>query len=1288
VLLGDFLPVGSLNLNRRCDALSRMFFTMLADSECPLCQGVTNSLSQRLVAQCIGYWAKCIFTVLVVVCSSESIMAQAAVAPAITSQPSSQTLVSDSVLQLYVVATGTPPLRYQWQKNGSAISGGSDGLFGISHVQVGDAGTYSVVVSNSAGSVTSNGAVVTVKNVSVLTSPTDQTVVAGGTATFSVSVSSTDPVTYQWQGDRGPIAGATSSTLTIPNVQASNAGGYNVLVSSAYTAALSRSAFLTVLSPPAFTQQPTSQATWVVGGGGSFSVYVSGSDPFSFQWYKNGTAIPGATSNSFGVGHPVQQSDAGTYWVVVTNGQGSITSRSVTVSTVSLSLVGSLSKTYDGLPLNVSVVTDPPGLPLRFLYSGPRSLLTGPPVDAGLYSVVVSVNSAQYAGASIIGSLQILPAPATITFAGLQQVYTGAPRAVTATLNPTGASIPVEYGGTNGPPPINAGTYSVAIVGGFIDSNYVVSQSPGTATLVVAKADQTVTFNQLPSGLAVGAAFSLAASASSSLPVTFSVVSGNATLSGNNLIVNDPSNVTIRGTQSGDSNYNPASADLSFAIGKQNQSITFGTPTNQLISAAPFALSATTSSGLPVSFSIVSGPATVSGNTITLAGTTGTVVVRASQAGNGSYNAAPFVDRSFSVTTVAPPVITVQPVGQTVGYDETATFSVVATGAGPLSYVWLRNGIPINSAGVSTFGFYRVEPDMTGSISVVVSNAGGSVTSNSVTLAIGPSIVAPTIAVSPVSQTVSVSSTGSFTVSATGTQPLYYQWRKDGVAIAGATNSTLALSNVQVADAGSYTVVVTNAAGSATSVAASLTISTGSTGSAPVVTIPPSGVVVAQGANAVFAVTASGTAPLSYQWRKDGVPISGATSATLTVTNAQTSNAGSYSVSISNAFGSVVSGTATLTVASPPVITAQPVSRAASAGDSVTLSVTAVATSGSQAPTFQWQCNGSNVVGAISQQLAIDNVQPAKAGLYAAAVTSGATTLTDAAIVGVATTSEAIGAATVLQPTRILHPNGNYFDQILLTGTAETITAVPSQVARTSFIDLNDDIVQVEFSGAGTLSLVLDNATGPATPVNYNQPGTSYMKGHAGIVITGADETSNLSVFTVGRATAFDLTGAFNILLPIGSTNDPTNNGSSLFQGHAATAYDGIADIAFIAISSTNGKFGNLRAANANCFATKGLTGIYAPGVQFVGPVYVSDINASDVASAVFVIGSSPDTRITGGDLLQANGQPMQVGGITQLKFTAGTDSNGKPLSAKNNRAVLQQNGADVTGQIVVNPTP
>ncbi len=388
----------------------------------------------------------------------------------------------------------------------------------------------------------------------------------------------------------------------------------------------------------------------------------------------------------------------------------------------------------------------------------------------------------------------------------------------------------------------------------------------------------------------------------------------------------------------------------------------------------------------------------------------------------------------------------------------------------------------------------------------------------------------------------------------------------------------------------------------------------------------------------------------------------------------------------SNTFTYSVTVTSGATSVTPPTVATQPVNQRAVPGASVSL--TAAATSNGTTPTIRWQRNGGDVSGGTAATLTLASLQPADAGLYVAQITNSAgTTSSDAAIVGVATTSKVIGTGDEVGAD-IKHPNGNTFDQILLSGAAATVTADAGQVTRTSFIDLTNDIVQVEFSGAGTLSLVLDSPSGPAAPVNYNQPTVGYMKGHPGIVITGADETTNVSVFTVGHATAFDPTGGFNILLPISATNNPANNGSSLFQGHASTVYDGLADIAFIAISSTNGKFGGLRTSNGSYFATKGMTGVYAPGVAFQGPVFIGDISASDTATPVIIIGSSPDTRITGGDLLQANGQPVKVSGLTQLKFTGGGDSHGNTLSAKTSRAVLQQNGVDVTAQVVVNPSP
>jgi hypothetical protein len=356
----------------------------------------------------------------------------------------------------------------------------------------------------------------------------------------------------------------------------------------------------------------------------------------------------------------------------------------------------------------------------------------------------------------------------------------------------------------------------------------------------------------------------------------------------------------------------------------------------------------------------------------------------------------------------------------------------------------------------------------------------------------------------------------------------------------------------------------------------------------------------------------------------------------------------------------------------------------------VTLNASAT---GTPTPTLQWQQNGRAVAGATSAVLALPNVQPANTGLYTAVALGGtagtAAATSTPAMVGVTTSSRVIGLGEQVQE-HVLHPNTKYFDQVLVTGAAAAVTAdfAINEVTRTSFIDVNGDIVQVEFSGPGTLSLVLDGAGPRAAPEKYNQASVLYTKGHAGIVITGANEFTNVSVFTVGRATANDPTGGYNITKDPNTTdNNPADNGSSLFVGHANTTYDGVADIAFIAIQSTNGKFGGVRTSNTRYLAERGFTGLYAPGVQFTGPVFLGDVSASGTAKPVVLLGSAQDrTWITGGSMEQLNGQPVQVSGLTRLEFKAGQDSHGRALTAQTNQAVFKQNGSDVTAQIVVNP--
>jgi hypothetical protein len=193
---------------------------------------------------------------------------------------------------------------------------------------------------------------------------------------------------------------------------------------------------------------------------------------------------------------------------------------------------------------------------------------------------------------------------------------------------------------------------------------------------------------------------------------------------------------------------------------------------------------------------------------------------------------------------------------------------------------------------------------------------------------------APVITVPPQSQTVVAYHDTTFTVSANGPSPLYYQWLFNGDPIADATNSTLQLTNVQPSQAGRYHAVVFNAAGSASSASAQLTVLIPAT-----IQQQPQNIATNAGRTVTFSVSASGTGPLRYQWRFNGTNIFNATNSSLVITNVQTTNEGVYTVLIVDNVGDILSAPARLVVMFEPFVIQQPLSQSIPTGGTVTLSV-------------------------------------------------------------------------------------------------------------------------------------------------------------------------------------------------------------------------------------------------------------------------------------------------------------------------------------------------------------
>jgi alpha-tubulin suppressor-like RCC1 family protein len=343
------------------------------------------------------------------------------------------------------------------------------------------------------------------------------------------------------------------------------------------------------------------------------------------------------------------------------------------------------------------------------------------------------------------------------------------------------------------------------------------------------------------------------------------------------------------------------------------------------------------------------------------------------------------------------PVITAQPENQIVRVGDTAIFSVAAKSASSIYYQWNFNGT--NLVGETNVSFILTNAQQTqiGNYAVTVSNIFGATVSSNATLDVYLPVV---ITLQPTNQTVMVGSNTTIVATATGTTPLSYQWYFLSTMLDGATNSTLAFTNMQVTDAGDYSIVIANNYDSTTSTNARLTVITNML---PQILSQPVDQTIFQDDNTSFTVGVTGMPPFSYQWYCDLTNfISNATNSLLTITNVLSTNLCNYRVIITNSYGSATSSCAILTVnalpssgaggtPAAPTITTQPTGVATNIGTTVTLNVTADGT----APLYyQWVKNGqvltnsATMSGANANVLVINNLSAWDSGTYTVTITN------------------------------------------------------------------------------------------------------------------------------------------------------------------------------------------------------------------------------------------------------------------------------------------------------------
>lgn len=257
----------------------------------------------------------------------------ATTAPSITTQPASVTAAVSTTPSMTVSAGGTTPLKYQWYSGGAALANATNASLSFPNVQSSQAAGYQVVITNSAGAVTSVVATLSVyQAVAITQQPVGQTVLAGSTVTLSASATGNPAPTYQWLLGTANLTGATGATLTLANAQPGQSGTYSVKVANAYSTVTSVGAAVNIGVPPGIVTQPTN-VTFYLGTTATLTVVASGTGVFTYQWYCNNVAVTGQSGATLSLGN-VAYSAAGDYRVVVSSPYGTVTSDIATLTIV------------------------------------------------------------------------------------------------------------------------------------------------------------------------------------------------------------------------------------------------------------------------------------------------------------------------------------------------------------------------------------------------------------------------------------------------------------------------------------------------------------------------------------------------------------------------------------------------------------------------------------------------------------------------------------------------------------------------------------------------------------------------------------------------------------------------------------------------------------------------------------------------------------------------------------------------------------------------------------------
>lgn len=955
------------------------------------------------------------------------------VPPAITTQPVAALLPVGAGTNLSVVATGTTPLAYQWQYKNVSVAGATSSSLTLANLTLAQSGPYRVIVSNVAGAVTSAPAVVTVMSLpSIVTAPTSVFTNLGSTVVLRVTAATAGAAVYQWYFRENPIPYGTNASLILPNAQVSQVGWYRVRVSNPVGLVYSPRVWV-MLGPvenrgvawgDSSSGQTLLATDWTnlvalsagdnhsLGLRGDGSVLAVGANDFQQA------SVPAGLSRVVGIAagssHSVALRENGRVMAWGNNAFGLTNVPSSWSNLVAVAAGASHTAALfaDGTPTVHNQNMDAPDFSWD-IDAIPMAALPGVAIAAAAqYTAVLRADGQVVVWGANLNGLDSPPAEATnLTAVAAGPSHLVALRAdgrVIAWGDDTYGQATVPENVTNAVGVAAGGFHSQAILAdgtlvawGAGASNKMDEWPHAAQSTVPAEVTDATTMaagvffglagvpapprflEPLASrvGYTLGQTITLETRAAGCLPLGYQwfkdgvLVAGatSSTLALTNLgpYAGAAYTVTVSNLvgliTSGTLTLERDTPYVPVAITQQPQSAA-------TLRASPVVLSVVAQGTAPLRYQWVKNGTPLDGatNDYHRAAT-------AQLSDTAAYSVVVSNDWEVQVSDTAqvdvmdPPSWPETYTNRSLLAGQTLTITVDNTGSGPFDYEWYHNGQPIEGVTSNTLVITNLTWQNEGEYSVKISNPVGTITRTFLNL----HVVSPPYLLRDLADVASPRGTNAeLFVWAGGEPPLGYVWYQDGVLMPDEFHTNLFIYDVAYAHTNqAWQIVVTNSMGAITSRVAHLTII-----EPPVILTQPVSVVAEPNTEARFSVTCGGTLPLTYQWYRNGAPVSGGSDPTLVIASVTSGKQGQYEVEVVNPAGVVRSEAASLAASVAPVALGVSVGRTNVAPGSNFELTARVAGLGPFS--FQWLFNGVPIEGQTNLVLVISNAPPEAAGWY------------------------------------------------------------------------------------------------------------------------------------------------------------------------------------------------------------------------------------------------------------------------------------------------------------------